>query len=181
MSRTIHISNLPFGLTSFELQALCLNFGSIESHFLLRNPDTGMSKGQGSVTFLDPASAHLAGQYLHGLAIRGRYLKVHNNEKIQNKQDIRANNSINCVNDTDCPELMFGMLDSDWNSQHSKNRQDENSIDTNGIIAREKSIESICDELRNEMKNRFSNEATLFAYLLANPVVTKAIFKTMQL
>lgn len=69
----LYIRNLPFSITTPDLQALFEKFGPLRQIRLGNAKDT---KGTGFVIFQDPVHAKTALQKMTGYAIQGRYLMI---------------------------------------------------------------------------------------------------------
>ena len=69
----LYIRNLPYSVTSTELQALFDKFGPLRQVRIGNAKDT---KGSAFVIFGDPAHAKTALQKMTGYAVQGRYLII---------------------------------------------------------------------------------------------------------
>ncbi len=74
-SSTIYVGNLSYGITKNQLESEFESFGAITSSRIIRDRQTGRSKGFGFVSFETTASAAKA-LSLDGSDMRGRQLRV---------------------------------------------------------------------------------------------------------
>lgn len=72
---TIYIGNLPFRATENSIEAFFAPYGAIENVVLIKDRETGRSKGFGFVTFNSDDSANKALEK-NGQEFEGRTLKV---------------------------------------------------------------------------------------------------------
>ena len=80
-SPSIFIGNIPRDITQALLKELCVQFGPLDASLsnavrLLKDPQTGMSKGIGFCDYADVASARYAMAVLHDLSVGGQRLRV---------------------------------------------------------------------------------------------------------
>ncbi|KAM3939095.1 putative RNA-binding protein 23 isoform 3-T3 [Leptodactylus fuscus] len=72
----LYVGSLHFNITEDMLRGIFEPFGKIESIQLLRETDTGRSKGYGFITFVDAECARRALDQLNGFELAGRPMKV---------------------------------------------------------------------------------------------------------
>ena len=72
----VFIANFPFDLSETAICDLFQIFGEVTGCKLVKDPDTGKSKGYGFVEFRDPKSAKLAIKEMNGYRIAGRHIAV---------------------------------------------------------------------------------------------------------
>lgn len=73
--RKLFVGNLPFKISSNELQDVFEEFGEVEDLVIITDRETGRSKGFGFVTFGNEESAKKA-LALDGKEIQGRQIRV---------------------------------------------------------------------------------------------------------
>jgi RNA recognition motif-containing protein len=76
MTMKIFIANFPFDLSETDICDLFKIFGEITGCKLVKDPDTGKSKGYGFVEFREARSAKLAMKEMNGYRIAGRNIAV---------------------------------------------------------------------------------------------------------
>ncbi|XP_072271219.1 probable RNA-binding protein 23 isoform X2 [Pyxicephalus adspersus] len=85
----LYVGSLHFNITEDMLRGIFEPFGKIENIQLLREPDTGRSKGYGFITFLDAECARRALDQLNGFELAGRPMKVgHVNDRGDGSTDV---------------------------------------------------------------------------------------------
>ncbi|KAG8596185.1 hypothetical protein GDO81_001766 [Engystomops pustulosus] len=72
----LYVGSLHFNITEDMLRGIFEPFGKIENIQLLREPDTGRSKGYGFITFVDAECARRALDQLNGFELAGRPMRV---------------------------------------------------------------------------------------------------------
>ena len=72
----LYVGNLPFSATEESVTALFSKYGSLKSVNLIRDRDTGQTKGFGFVEYTNQADAQKAVSELNGKDFNGRALKV---------------------------------------------------------------------------------------------------------
>ncbi|XP_073431540.1 probable RNA-binding protein 23 isoform X7 [Dendrobates tinctorius] len=72
----LYVGSLHFNITEDMLRGIFEPFGRIENIQLLREPDTGRSKGYGFITFVDAECARRALDQLNGFELAGRAMRV---------------------------------------------------------------------------------------------------------
>ena len=76
MAKKIYVGNLSFETTDADLNDMFSQVGQIESVQIIRDRDTGRSKGFGFVEMTDDAAAAKAIQQFNGKEVNGRALTV---------------------------------------------------------------------------------------------------------
>ncbi|KAJ8042326.1 RNA-binding protein 39 [Holothuria leucospilota] len=85
----IYVGSLHFNINEEMLRGIFEPFGKIENIQLIRDTETGRSKGYGFITFSDAEEAKRALDQLNGFELAGRPMKVgHVTERSDNPQDI---------------------------------------------------------------------------------------------
>ncbi|XP_075425213.1 putative RNA-binding protein 23 [Ascaphus truei] len=74
----LYVGSLHFNITEDMLRGIFEPFGKIENIQLMKEPDTGRSKGFGFISFLDAECARRALEQLNGFELAGRPMKVGN-------------------------------------------------------------------------------------------------------
>ncbi|XP_030044089.1 putative RNA-binding protein 23 [Microcaecilia unicolor] len=74
----LYVGSLHYNITEDMLRGIFEPFGKIENIQLMKEPDSGRSKGFGFITFSDAESARIAQEQLNGFELAGRPLKVGN-------------------------------------------------------------------------------------------------------
>ncbi|XP_041031363.1 RNA-binding protein 39-like [Carcharodon carcharias] len=72
----LYVGSLHSNITEEMLMGIFQPFGKIDSLHVIKDPDTGISRGYGFVAFSDSDSARRALEQLHGFELAGRPLKV---------------------------------------------------------------------------------------------------------
>lgn len=72
----IYVGNLPYSTSEEELQELFAAFGPVSSVNIIKDRETGNSKGFGFVEMDEDEAAEKAIQELDGSALSGRNIKV---------------------------------------------------------------------------------------------------------
>lgn len=76
MAKKLYVGNLPYGITSSDLERVFQAHGSVESAQVITDRDTGRSKGFGFVEMRDSQEADAAIQALNGQDFNGREMTV---------------------------------------------------------------------------------------------------------
>jgi RNA recognition motif-containing protein len=76
MSRKLFVGNLPYQTEEDELQELFQRFGGVESVRVMRDRETGRSRGFAFVEMSTDAGAQAAASGLNGQSLGGRDLTV---------------------------------------------------------------------------------------------------------
>jgi RNA recognition motif-containing protein len=72
----IFIANFPFDLTEEDICDLFKIFGEVVACKMVKDPDSGKSKGYGFVEFRDAERAKLAMKEMDGVRVSGRNVAV---------------------------------------------------------------------------------------------------------
>jgi RNA recognition motif-containing protein len=72
----LYISNLPFGATNEDLQQVCEQYGEITRVHIVKDRDSGRSKGFAFIEMPDRAQGEAAIAGLNGMQFMGRELKA---------------------------------------------------------------------------------------------------------
>lgn len=72
----LYVGSLHCNITKEMLRGIFEPFGKIESIVLMRDPDTGQSKGYGFITFSEAECARRALEQLNGFELAGRPMRV---------------------------------------------------------------------------------------------------------
>ncbi len=83
---TIYVGNLAFATTEEELADAFANYGDVQSVKIVKDHETGRSKGFGFVEMTDDASGDRAINAMNGRKLKGRELKVN---KAFHKKDMQ--------------------------------------------------------------------------------------------
>jgi RNA recognition motif-containing protein len=76
MSKKLFVAGLAWETTEETIREAFAPFGPIEAVVLVRDRDTGRSRGFGFVSYVTPAAASRAQEQMDGVALDGRSLKV---------------------------------------------------------------------------------------------------------
>jgi RNA recognition motif-containing protein len=76
MGKKIYVGNLNFDMTDAELEETFSQFGEIVSTVVVKDRDSGRSKGFGFIEFAQEADAQQAKEAMNGKELSGRALKV---------------------------------------------------------------------------------------------------------
>jgi cold-inducible RNA-binding protein len=76
MAMKLYIGGLAYSVTEQELEALFAEYGSVASSAVIKDRDSGQSKGFGFVEMSDDAEAKAAMEALNGKEVSGRSLVV---------------------------------------------------------------------------------------------------------
>ena len=79
----IYVGNLPFETKEDELRKLFESFGTVESVKIIRDFNTGRSKGYGFIEMPIESEAQIAIENLNGKDVKGRNIRVN---KAHNKR-----------------------------------------------------------------------------------------------
>ncbi|XP_064900433.1 probable RNA-binding protein 23 isoform X2 [Columba livia] len=72
----LYVGSLHCNITKEMLRGIFEPFGKIDSIVLMRDPDTGQSRGYGFITFSEAECARRALEQLHGFELAGRPMRV---------------------------------------------------------------------------------------------------------
>ncbi|XP_069817721.1 probable RNA-binding protein 23 isoform X3 [Dendropsophus ebraccatus] len=85
----LYVGSLHFNITEDMLRGIFEPFGKIENIQLMREPESGRSKGYGFITFIDAECARRALEQLNGFELAGRPMKVgHVTDKADGSTDV---------------------------------------------------------------------------------------------
>ncbi len=87
MSMTLFVGNIPYALMDEPFFELFSPFGEVLMSRIVRNRDTGESKGYGFVEFAEADDAQRAKGALDGMGVMGRRISVSFAEKKDRKVD----------------------------------------------------------------------------------------------
>jgi RNA recognition motif-containing protein len=73
---TIYVGNLAFSTTEEELAGAFANYGDVQSVKIVKDHETGRSKGFGFVEMTNDTAGDKAISAMNGAKLRGRELKV---------------------------------------------------------------------------------------------------------
>jgi len=76
VEKKLFVGNLPYNMTDAELEQTFSEYGSVESAVVIRDRDTGRSRGFGFVEMASSEEAEAAQRALDGFNIGGRPLRV---------------------------------------------------------------------------------------------------------
>ena len=76
MAKKLYVGNLPYGVSSSDLERVFEGYGTVESAQVINDRDTGRSKGFGFVEMRNDQEAQEAIQALNGQDFNGRALTV---------------------------------------------------------------------------------------------------------
>lgn len=76
MSTQIYVGNLAYKMTEDSLKELFERYGEVISVKIIKDRDTGWSKGFGFVEMVNTDEAEEAIQQLNGIEVTGRNIKV---------------------------------------------------------------------------------------------------------
>ncbi len=72
----IYVGNLSWGTTESDLRAIFEDFGQVDSVSIIKDRDSGRSRGFGFVEMSNESEAQMAIESLNGADLDGRSLKV---------------------------------------------------------------------------------------------------------
>lgn len=76
MAMKLYIGGLAYSVSDKELEALCAEYGQVTSAAVIKDRDSGQSKGFGFVEMADSNEAQKAIEALNGKELNGRSLTV---------------------------------------------------------------------------------------------------------
>ncbi len=76
MEKRLFVGNLPFSMTDADLETTFSEYGTVVSATVIRDRDTGRSRGFGFVEMDTEDEAKAAQQGTDGLEVEGRRLRV---------------------------------------------------------------------------------------------------------
>jgi RNA recognition motif-containing protein len=80
----LYVGNVHFGITEQQLKSVFEQYGKVIDVRLMRDTETGRSRGFGFVEIDNEQDAQLAKNELNGMEINGRNLKVNYAQKQKN-------------------------------------------------------------------------------------------------
>jgi RNA-binding protein 39 len=98
----LYIGSLHFNITEEMLRAIFEPFGKIDEVLIMRDPDTGRSKGFGFLSYAEGEDAKRAMEQLNGFEIAGRAMKV---GTVTDKSDYQAYTGANQQSFLDSEEM----------------------------------------------------------------------------
>lgn len=101
----IYVGSLHYNITEAMLRGIFEPFGAIDSINLLKDPDTGLSRGYGFLTFTKSDDARRAIEQLNGFEIAGRPMKVAN---VTEKTTGAGGNEYNMLDDIETKGINMG-------------------------------------------------------------------------
>ncbi len=76
MEKKLFVGNLPYSMTDEDLEQAFAEYGSVESAVVIRDRETGRSRGFGFVEMASSEEAEAAQKALDGSDVNGRPLRV---------------------------------------------------------------------------------------------------------
>jgi RNA recognition motif-containing protein len=76
MEKKLYVGNLPFSVNAEKLKEVFSDFGEVSDAFVVKDRNTGRSRGFGFVTFADEEAADKAIAEMNGKELEGRELVV---------------------------------------------------------------------------------------------------------
>jgi len=76
MAMKLYVGGLSYSVTDQELESLCAEYGAVTSATVIKDRDSGQSKGFGFVEMADIKEAQAAIKALSGKELNGRSLVV---------------------------------------------------------------------------------------------------------
>ena len=76
MAKKLYVGNLSFDMLDEDLEQAFAEYGEIVSVVVVKDRDSGRSRGFGFVEFADEESAQKAKQALDGKEVKGRALRI---------------------------------------------------------------------------------------------------------
>ncbi len=86
--KKLYVGNLPFDFDSQKLQDLFAKYGTVESAIIIKDRDTGRSKGFGFVE-IDNEGAKKSIDVLNNKEINGRPLRVNEAKPMEERRPFR--------------------------------------------------------------------------------------------
>ena len=87
MTAKIYVGNLPFSFTDKELSELFSAYGELSEVSIIKDNQTGRSKGFGFVTFANEDAAQKAVSEMNGKEVGGRELKVSEAKPMESREN----------------------------------------------------------------------------------------------
>ena len=91
-SNKLFVANLDYSVVELELQELFASYGSVQSARVIRDRETGKSRGFGFVTMSSIEEADIAKTALDGTNFKGRRLKIDEAREIRKLHKERSKN-----------------------------------------------------------------------------------------
>ena len=88
MSMKLYVGGLAYSVTEQELDALFAEYGKVTSATVIKDRDSGQSKGFGFVEFADDGEAKAAMAAINGKDVNGRSIMVN---EARPQEDRRSN------------------------------------------------------------------------------------------
>lgn len=86
MAMKLYVGGLPYSTTEQDLEAMFAEFGKVTSVAIIKDRDSGQSKGFGFVELDDNTAAQKAIQDLNGKDMNGRALTVNQARPQENRR-----------------------------------------------------------------------------------------------
>jgi len=86
MGNKLYVGNLSFDVGDAELEQAFSEFGEVASAVVVKDRDTGRSRGFGFVEFAQEADAQKAKEAMNGKELGGRTLKVDEAKEPRNRE-----------------------------------------------------------------------------------------------
>jgi len=86
MEKRLFVGNLPYSMTDADLETTFSEFGTVVSATVIRDRDTGRSRGFGFVEMDTEDEAMAAQQGVDGLEVEGRKLRVNEAQPRRQRQ-----------------------------------------------------------------------------------------------
>jgi len=83
----IYVGNLPYSTTEEQLRTMFSEYGEVTSASVIKDRDTGRSKGFGFVEMSDDSAAEAAIQALNDTDMSGRNIKVNQARPKEKRND----------------------------------------------------------------------------------------------
>ncbi len=89
MEKRLFVGNLPFSVDDVDLESSFSDYGTVVSAVVIRDSETGRSRGFGFVEMEDGEMAEAAVQGMDGFEIDGRCLRVNEAQPKSNPEQQR--------------------------------------------------------------------------------------------
>ncbi|KAF9974333.1 hypothetical protein BGZ73_002252 [Actinomortierella ambigua] len=148
-SAHVFVGGLPYELTEGDVICVMSQFGEIASINLVRDRDTGKSKGYAFIKYVDQRSTVLAVDNMNGCQIKGRTLRVDHvqNYKVPKKLDEDGNEI-----EQDEDMLNNAMPKAIEQESASESESDESEVDDTGIDPDDPMREYLLKKLKKKAK-----------------------------
>ena len=87
MSHSLYVGNFPYSTTDEQLTELFSEYGSVESVRILKDRETGMSRGFGFVDMDSQEAAETVIAELNGMDFNGRPLKINHSRPRESRPE----------------------------------------------------------------------------------------------